>query len=195
MMNRRAERIFQRVRPHLPAAGKVADLGSGTGHNGEFITSRTNLTVHPFDVEDIHWIGPSPEILSNGEIPVDDGYFDAVLLMYVLHYPADAAELLREASRIAKGPLIVLQSTYAGGAARAALRAREFLYGRFGFYLSRAAGLVAAESCPLTPTRYFTREELASVFSAAGLVVRATESLFTFRSLRRDLFVLERGRA
>ena len=45
VMERRARALFLRVSPHLPLAGTIADIGSGTGHNAEQI-HRSEFVVH-----------------------------------------------------------------------------------------------------------------------------------------------------
>ncbi|MEZ6061029.1 MAG: hypothetical protein R3C19_11755 [Planctomycetaceae bacterium] len=195
IMSRRAIRLFQRIRPHLPDSGVIADIGSGTGHNGEALRERAGLQVLEFDVDDLHWVGPAPSRIVNGRIPADDDSVDAALLLFVLQYPANAPQVLREAARVSSGSVIVLQSTHEGRFAKGVLKVREFFFGRFGFFLARVAGLVPARSCPLMPERYFTSAGLMQAFDDAGLAVVATEpESMPFIRLRRELFVLRPGR-
>ncbi len=193
IMHRRARRLLRRIRPFLPDRGTVADVGSGTGHNGELLRSDTGLDAVEFDVEDMHWTGPPPKLIRNGILPAEDGIADASLLLFVLQYPSDPAGVLAEASRITRGRVIVLQSTFDGPFAHAVLRLRDFFYGRFAFQMARCAGLISAGNCPLSPTHYFSRESLVAMFESAGLSVEQIEPETTFCvRLSRDLFILRR---
>ena len=196
IMTRRAKRLFRRIRHHLPADGTIADIGSGTGHNAEYFRQQqTNLAVCEFDVADIHWVGPAPKIISatDRRIPAIDASFNGAMLLFVLQYPQEPRQLLLEVRRITTGPVVVLQSTYEGRLAHAALKLREFFFGRFGFYLARLAGLVSASDCPLSPTRCFTRHELLELVRDAGFEVLAAESESSLLvNVRRDLLILTR---
>jgi hypothetical protein len=64
IMQRRALRLYRRIQQHLPTAGAVADVGSGTGHNAQAIRNHTSLAVTDFDIADIHWVGLPPQRIS-----------------------------------------------------------------------------------------------------------------------------------
>ena len=192
IMSRRAERIFNSIRRHLPADGTIADIGSGSGHNAERIRTWTSLNVQEYDVADIHWTGPGPRLIEE-RIPAPDGCFQASLLLYVLQYPQDAVTLLQDVARITAGPIVLLQSTCQGRVSRLALGVREFFFGRFGYFLAHSAGLVLAASCPLMPLRYYTYSSLLADLTAAGLSV-VEESKTGWFGIRRYLLVLRRTR-
>ncbi len=192
IMHWRTRRLVKRLRGHLPSEGTIADLGSGAGHNAVCIMERTRLVVRQFDVTDLHWCGPPPELFRE-RLPLDDNSVHAVLILYVLQYLEDPAVLLREAARVSKGCVIVLQSTCQGAFARRLLGVREFFLGRFGFYLARGAGLVKAAPCSLSPKQRFAPDQLSVLFRSAGLHVDAHEPGWGFLRLRRELFVLSRA--
>ena len=114
IMVHRAIALFDRVGRHLPGSGTIADIGSGTGHNAEEIRRNTTLSVREFDVADLHWVGPGPVIFAGGRVPVDDGAFDGLLLLFVLQYVDSPHALLSEVRRVSHGPVIVVQSIYRG---------------------------------------------------------------------------------
>lgn len=192
IMNNRAAVLVDRISGDLPSDGTIADIGSGTGHNAEKIRLSTCLSVEEFDVSDLHWRGPGPKIIVDETIPADDRRFDAVLLLFVLHYPDSPQTLLREARRISRNRVIVVQSTYSGWLGLSVLRLRELFWGRIAYYLAAMVRLVSGGTCPLSPKRYFTRPELVECFQQAGFVVRTVRPS-TWPGLRvsRDLFLLE----
>jgi SAM-dependent methyltransferase len=192
VMAHRADSLLARIRPHLPAAGTIADIGSGTGHNAEEIRRRTSLTVLEFDVADLHWVGPGPVIVEGNRIPVNDCAFEGLLMLFILQYLDSPQELLLEACRVARGPVIVLQSTYHGRWGRMVLSMREFVWGRLALRVAAAWRIVRPVECPLLPRRYFTRSELQRLFEEAGLVIMKTEpAKWPGLSVSRDLFLLE----
>lgn len=192
VMARRARRLLERIRRHLPSSGTVADIGSGTGHNAEAIRFETQLAVQDFDVADLHWVGPRPVIFEASHLPAGNRSFDALLMLFVLHYPQSPIELLTEVRRVARGPVIILQSTYRGWLGRSVLTVRECLWGRLAFRLAALARVVPTEKCPLTPRQYFTRSEIQQLFKSAGFTVSIMERAeWIGLNVSRDLFVLK----
>lgn len=192
VMTHRATALVARIGSHLPAAGLVADIGSGTGHNADEIRRRTLLSVSEFDVADMHWVGPGPVIFAAGRIPVDDREFDGLLLLFVLQYPESPLELLIEARRVSRGRVIVLQSTYRGWWGRTVLTLREFVWGRVALRVATAARVIRPADGSLIPRRYLTRRELLPLFETAGLVVMNAEPAeWPGLCVSRDLYVLE----
>jgi SAM-dependent methyltransferase len=194
---RRADQIAKRISPHLPLTGRVLDVGSGTGHNAVALQARTNLEFAESDVVDMHAVGNGPELFDGNRLPFRDGEFAASLLIFVLQYPDDPLQLLRETSRVTAGRVLVLQSTYRGSVGLALLRFREFWLGRFAFRLARVTGFVGRVPCPLRPRRYWTREEVIELGRRAKLTLREVVSESSPsqhscpRLLSRDLFVWE----
>lgn len=193
ILARRARQLLARLAPHLPRRGCLLDVGSGTGHNAAAIERATHLRVTELDVADLNALG-RPAIRFDGRsIPLASRSFDAVTLLFVLHYAPDPVGLLRELRRVSRGPVLILQSVHAGPVARVALWVREWLQGRLAFHVAACLGFVRATACPLQPLRYFTRAELVRQFSAAGLrVASCVASAGQGAGLSRDLYVLER---
>lgn len=197
LATRRADQIAQKLSPHLPLAGRVLDVGSGTGHNAVALRARTNLELAEADVVDMHAVGDGPALFDGTRLPFGDGEFAASLLIFVLHYPDDPLQLLLETSRVTTGRVLVLQSTYRGGVGLALLKFREFWLGRFAFRLARVTRFIGRVPCPLTPRRYWTREELIELGRRAKLTLQdvvseSSPSLLSCpRFLSRDLFVWE----
>ena len=192
VMVHRACSLFTRVRPHLPAAGTIADIGSGTGHNAEEIRRRTTLSVREFDVADLHWVGPGPVFVEGNRVPVEDLAFDGLLMLFVLQYSDSPKELLAEARRVSRGPGIVLHSSYRGWYGRTVLTVREFVWGRLALRAAAFLRVVRPVECPLLPRRYFTRPELRQLLEETEFVIVKTEPAeWPGLCVSRDLYVLE----
>jgi hypothetical protein len=191
VMKRRARALYLRVAPHLPLAGTIADIGSGTGHNAEQIRQQTALIVDEYDIADLHWIGPGPTLMSGDSFPAHDRSFTSLLLLFVLNYPDSISRILLESRRVTQGSIIVIQSTYTGKFGLCVLRIREFFWGKMAFHLAAFLRLVHRGDCPLRPLRFLTRGELLEEFHRSGLVVRQIhESRWPGLNVSRDLFVL-----
>ncbi len=192
LMSRRSQGLIARLRDYLPQQGTIADIGSGTGHNAEAIRHLGKHRVREFDVADLHWVGPGPELISDSQIPVGDGVFDGLILFFVLQYPDSPEQLLRECRRVSRGPLLIIQSTYRGRLGRIVLAIREFFWGRFALYVASVAGLIQPVNCTLKPRHVFTRFELSELFARVGLiVVERVPAEWLGLGVSRDLFVLK----
>jgi hypothetical protein len=134
--------------------------------------------------------------MQGASVPAPDRSHVVVLLLFVLHYPESASHLLRDARRISRGSVIVLQSTYSGALGLFVLRLREFVWGRLAFQMAVFMRLVQDGDCPLHPRRFYTRPELLDEFQRAGFIVRSIHPAnWPGLNVSRDLFVLESNAA
>lgn len=174
VMERRSRRLIEQVGDWLPREGPVLDLGSGTGHLSARLERELGLEVVPADVSDLHVVGRPPVLIADGVLPFDDGTFSAALLFFMLHYPSNAAGLLKEAARVTRGPVILVQSLHSGSVGYAWLRVREFLWTTVAFHVSKSIGYVPADAeFTMQARRFYTDRDLEREVSAAGLRVRS----------------------
>ena len=144
VMERRSDALIALVGAWLPTEGPLLDLGSGTGHLTARLERELGIEVVPADVSDMHVRGRPPILIADGVLPFEADRFSAALLAFMLHYPRDPVELLREASRVSRGPIILVQSLHAGRAGYLWLRVREFGWTYVAFHVSRLIGYVPA---------------------------------------------------
>jgi len=195
VMERRARRLLDHVRAWLPSAGRVLDLGSGTGHVSAHLARELGLDVVAADVSDIHVVGPIPVLIDDGVLPFEDRTFAAALLLFMLAYPTDPAGVLAEASRVTNGPVILLQSLHANRLGYAWLRVREFLWTVVAFHVSKLAGYIPVKATfAMNTRRFYTADELQRDVRAAGLRIRSQceRPLLPGRSLFVAGWMLER---
>ena len=189
----RARQLVRRLGPHLPTRGDLLDVGSGTGHNARVIERKTGLAVTELDVVDMNCVGRTPRIFDGIHIPFTDQSFDAVTLLFVLHYASEPARLLHEAMRVSRGPLIVLQSIYTCAWGSALLQMREWGQGRGAYHAMQWAGCLPKGPHPLSPKCYHTDDSLRSLFASAGLAATVQQpSHDGWPGISRELVILER---
>ena len=189
-MNRRARALTRRLEPWLKAAGRTADVGSGTGHNAEVWRNDLGILVDEYDVADLHWVGPGPVLFDGAQLPAAPPY-DTITILFVLQYAPDPVGLLRRLAERCEGPILLIQSTYRGAWGHAWLTIREWIWGRLALRIARSTGVLGGNSCPLIPHRFFSRAELRRTLTEAGLLVhRWTPSEWRGLSISRDLYVL-----
>ena len=174
VMERRAGRLMEQVRAWLPTEGPVLDLGSGTGHLSARLQRELGLDVITADVSDIHVVGRPPVLIADGALPFEAGTHTAALLIFVLAYPQHPASVLAEASRVTRGPIILVQSLHANRFGYAWLRVREFLWTFVGFHVSKRLGYVPPDAeFSMNPRRFFTASALRREVMAARLRIRS----------------------
>ncbi len=99
----------------LPPAGKLLDIGAGTGHVAALLRSPDRRVV-ACDIMNLLML-PLPYVLCDGKaLPFVDAVFDAALLVTVLHHvpKANHTQFLSEAARVLKpgGKLVLMEDTY-----------------------------------------------------------------------------------
>ncbi|RPI77235.1 MAG: methyltransferase domain-containing protein [Planctomycetaceae bacterium] len=191
VMNRRARVLTERLHGCLPAGSRVADIGSGTGHNAERWRADLKVEVDEFDVADLHWVGAGPIPFDGQSLPVSTASYDVAALLFVLQYARDPVALLREVRRACSGHVVIVQSTCRGPWGRFWLGARELIWGRFAFHIARLARMVHTSACPLASLRAFSRTELRKVIDEAGFCIETWETEeWHGLNISRDLIVL-----
>ncbi len=128
VFNRRTRALSECFAEMLPADAKILDVGCGDGLIDRLITQRrpdlsimgidlivrpeTHVTVQPFDGK---------------RIPFEDGAFDVVMFVDVLHHTDDPGTLLCEARRVARQTVVLKDHTRDGLLAGPTLRFMDWV--------------------------------------------------------------------
>ena len=100
------------MRPWLRTAARTLDLGSAEGYVGQRITDVHASDVSLMDVRSANRTGLKEVLYDGVVIPAGENYYEQVVLAHVLHHAEDARGVMKEALRVSKGRVIILESTY-----------------------------------------------------------------------------------
>lgn len=189
VLRSRARRLIRRISSGLPEAGKVLDIGSGTGHNGSEIVRSTDLELTEVDIVDMNLCNRPPVLYDGNTLPFAADSFSAALLIYILQYPAEPAQVLAEARRVATDKVVILQTVSKGGVARILLNLYEWAAGRGAFYICRLLRLVQPVTCPLGVHGQFSGQDVLALIDQTGGGLLSHQSFGLFP--RHELFIID----
>ena len=109
LYNKISQNYFNDCKRWIPQHSKILDVGCGSGLIANEFRKRFNSDVVGIDVKDFR-IVPIKFVRFNGEkIPFKNRYFDATLLLFVLHHTLRQEILLREIKRVTKRYVIIYE--------------------------------------------------------------------------------------
>lgn len=111
----RAKIKFGRLQPIMQHDWSYLDIGTGNGALAQQFIN-TGYQVSAVDVIDKSLFAAVKPTLYNGyTIPFNDNAFDCCLLITVLHHCKDVEAVLREARRVSRHQVIVMEDIYTNG--------------------------------------------------------------------------------
>ncbi len=103
---------LDRIAVFLKSGDQVLDIGTGNGGLCRELRNR-GFEVQPVDVKNISFFDDVEPLIYNGrKLPFEDGSFSVAMLITVLHHIADPEIVLREAIRVSRGRIIVMEDIY-----------------------------------------------------------------------------------
>lgn len=131
VMNRRVRVLAGHVGAALDAEGKVLDVGCGDGTLARAVMAeRPGLEIHGIDLFLRPRVAIPAQSYDGARIPHEDGSFDFVTLVDVLHHTDDPGALLSEALRIARRGVVVKDHLVQGFVARPTLSLMDWVGNR-----------------------------------------------------------------
>ena len=91
---------------------RVLDLGAGEGYVGAAIQEFWGAGVNLVDVVDMNRTALPHTLYDGNRLPFTDSEFDTTVLYFVLHHTEDAEYVFKEALRVTKGQVVVVESVY-----------------------------------------------------------------------------------
>jgi SAM-dependent methyltransferase len=139
-----------------PKNARILDVGAGSGLLASMISGkRPDVSIRGLDVLPREQSHIPVQIFDGRKIPFENGAYDIVLFVDVLHHTDDPTVLLREAARVAASGVLIKDHFRKGLAARHRLRFMDWVgNARFGVAL---------------PYNYWTEEQWYSAWQKIGL--------------------------
>jgi len=168
IQKRRAQRKYRFIRPYLTRLKKpldVLDLGAGEGYVGQAIQQALGARVTLADIVPMNRTALPHVVYKGRTLPFDDKAFDVTVLYFVLHHAQDQRWVLREALRVSRNRVLVVESVFEGTWDRRLLGFLDRLANRL-----RSGGLMKAQEEYLhfrtrAAWRDFFEEEGADILS------------------------------
>jgi SAM-dependent methyltransferase len=110
-LRRYAEAQAEAVAPFV-VGGRILDLGAGEGYVAAALRRRSQAWICSVDVGPFRRAGGPYVTYDGGRLPFGDLVFDTTLLLLALHHCAEPEAVLREALRVTRRRLIVMESVY-----------------------------------------------------------------------------------
>jgi ubiquinone/menaquinone biosynthesis C-methylase UbiE len=184
--SRRVDEVTRHVVPFVGEGEQILDLGCGTGKISRELRDASGVKPTLADVVAYNRTD-LPYILLDDpyRVPVPDGSFDVVLLLFVLHHVGDAEGQRRvfdEGCRIARRAVLVMEDTPEGRFERAVNTVWDFV---LNAYLGVA-----------TPFTFRTTAQWLREFERNGMVASHVERYRpmwpTLKTYHHTFFVLEK---
>ena len=123
---RRARALSKHLAEIIPDRFQILDVGCGDGLIAHLITeTRPDINLRGLDVLERERTYIPVERFDGETIPCDDGSFDGVMFVDVLHHTQDPMVLLREAKRVARKAIVIKDHTLDGLLASPTLHAMD----------------------------------------------------------------------
>ncbi len=175
---KRAQYLHKQFEDFLPEEGKVLDIGSGTGHTGDEILSKTNLEVTEIDVTDMSMGTRKPIVFDGAIFPFKDKTFDVALAIHILQYTPSDQGLVEEGLRVADR-FVLIKLASPTGIRRIPVFLYHVLGGRFFFHIFRALKIAKKGPNNMVARRYHTEQSIRdNIVAAGGKVVHHKRSGF-----------------
>lgn len=105
----RSEKIGSLIGDYLGVGERAIDIGAGDCFLSHYLQQKCGVDITPVDVSDYSQTALKPVIYDGDSLPFSDGCFDSALVLFVLHYVQDPFALLKEAQRVSRKRIIILQ--------------------------------------------------------------------------------------
>jgi len=109
IIKKRTERIVDLIEDLIEEGGEVLDIGAGGGWVAKELEKRKNVKITLLDVTDFNQTDLKLVLYDGKNIPFPDNHFDASLLIFALHHCLDPLKVLKEARRITKGKIVIIE--------------------------------------------------------------------------------------
>ena len=106
----RVKKIVHSFSEVITKKDTVIDIGAGNCKISEYLHSSIGCKVIPIDIKNYSKTNLSPITYNGKRIPFKDKTFDYSLLIFVLHHTKQPLHILKEASRVSRKGIIVIEN-------------------------------------------------------------------------------------
>jgi ubiquinone/menaquinone biosynthesis C-methylase UbiE len=121
-MPTREEIIVQNITPFLQPRQHILEIGAGNGLVAELLHRATRAEFTLLDVVDYNRSKFPIHIYDGKALPFPDKMFDRALVIFVLHHNPDPRPIMREALRVSRQGVLVVENDVRGAVKKPATR-------------------------------------------------------------------------
>ena len=110
-IKKRTQRIVNIFDKFIKEGEKILDIGAGGGWLAKEVQKRKNAEITLLDVIDFNRTNLKAVLYNGKKMPFPNNYFDTSLLIFTLHHCLNPLETLKEAKRVTKEKIIVIEDT------------------------------------------------------------------------------------
>jgi ubiquinone/menaquinone biosynthesis C-methylase UbiE len=110
----RATIIAAQLAPHFAAQQSLLEIGAGKGHVAQALQHATQTQITLVDVVNYNQTALPLKIYDGLNLPFPAESFDYSLLIFVLHHTPDPLPVLREALRVSRHGVVVVENHVQG---------------------------------------------------------------------------------
>ncbi len=166
-MTDRATLIANQLAPHVAAQQQLLEIGAGKGLVAQALQQATQTRITLVDVVDYNQTNLPLKTYNGLHLPFPDASFDYSLLIFVLHHTADPLPVLREALRVSRCGVLIVENHVQGWLRQQFTRAIDSIpHFQYGVPICYRAQAIA--DWQQTFERLPVRAELLSRFAMSG---------------------------
>lgn len=113
-MPTREEIIVAHIAPFIPPQRNVLEIGAGNGLVADMLQRQSGASFTLLDVVDYNRTTLQLHVFDGKSLPFPDNAFDMTLLIFVLHHNPDPRPVLREALRVARQGVLLVENDVEG---------------------------------------------------------------------------------
>lgn len=108
----RALKIALQLKDFIKKGDGVLDIGLGNGYVAKQIKEHYKIYMEGVDVVDYNETDIKNTIYDGTHLPFKDKSFDCILILQTLHHCTDQIQVLREAKRVSRKRIIIMEDVY-----------------------------------------------------------------------------------
>jgi ubiquinone/menaquinone biosynthesis C-methylase UbiE len=114
VMPSREEILVEKIAPYIKPEQRVLEIGAGNGLVAEMLHQQTGAQFTLLDVVDYNRSQLPLQVYDGKTLPFEENAFDATMLVFVLHHNQDPRPVLREALRVSKQNVLIVENDVRG---------------------------------------------------------------------------------